>query len=124
MSGRRGLDWIREQLDAGRVAQITAALKPHRDRSEAVAACIRNCEANMDRMYCDLCGQRGLPVGSGIVESACKHIVGNRSKKSGCRRLKAGANALLTTGCCLENIRWPDFLEWRACRGAAALPKT
>ena len=99
-------------------------LKPHRDRSEAVAACIRNCEANMDRMYCDLCGQRGLPVGSGIVESACKHIVGNRSKKSGCRRLKAGANALLTTGCCLENIRWPDFLEWRACRGAAALPKT
>ena len=83
MSGRRGLDWIREQLDAGRVAQITAALKPHRDRSEAVAACIRNCEANMDRMYCDLCGQRGLPVGSGIVESACNISSGIGPKSRG-----------------------------------------
>ena len=24
----------------------------------------------------------------------------------------------------LENMRCPDFLEWRACRGAAASPKT
>ena len=114
------LDWIRERLNAGQVAQVIAALEPHRHRSEAVAAFIRYCETNADRMRCDLYRARGLPVGSGVVESACKHIVGNRFKKAGCRWSKAGANALLAVRCCLENMRWPDFLEWRICRAAAA----
>ena len=62
---------------------------------------------------------RGLPVGSGVVESACKHIVGNRFKGAGCRGSKVGGNALLAVKCCLENVRWPDFLDWRVCRVAA-----
>ncbi len=114
------MDWIREQPDAGQVAQVIAILEPHRRRSEAVAACIRYYEANADRMRCDLYRMRGLPVGSGVVESACKQIVGNRFKKAGCHWSKAGANALLAIRCCLENMRWPDFLEWKACRAAAA----
>ena len=46
------------------------------------------CEANADRMSCDLCRKRGLPVGSGVVENACKYIVDIRCSK-------AGVNALL-----------------------------
>ena len=38
--------------------------------------------------------KRGLLIGSGVVKSACKQIVGNRFKKAGCRWSKAGANAL------------------------------
>ena len=71
-------------------------------------------------MRCGLCRTRGLPVGSGIVESACKRIVGSRLKGAGRCWSKAVANAVLATGCCLENMRWPDFLEWRACRLAVA----
>ena len=41
-------------------------------------------------------------------------------KRVGCSWSKSGANALLAIRCCLENMRWPDFLEWRACRAAAA----
>ena len=89
------MDWIRKQLDAGRVDLAVAALKPHRDRSEAVAACIRTCEANRDRM-------RAIPAG----RAAC--------------RSKAGANAVFAIRCCFENMRWPDFLDWSACRAAAA----
>ena len=70
------MDWIREQL--------IAILHPHRRRSEAVAACIRTYETNADRMQCDVYRTRGLPVGPGVVESACKQIVGNRFKKAGC----------------------------------------
>ena len=113
------MDWIRKQLDAGRAERVVAALKRHR-RFEAVAACIRYYEANMDRMRYDLYRRRGLPVGSGIVESACKRIVGSRLKGAGRRWSKAGANAVLAIRCCLENRRWPDFLDWRACRLAAA----
>ena len=47
-------------------------------------------------------------------------VVGNRFKQSGCRRSIAGANAGLAIGCCFENMRRPDFLDWRACRAAAA----
>ena len=114
------MDWTGEQPDGGQVAQVIAIPEPHRRRSEAVAACIRTYEANADRMQCDLYRMRGLPVGSGVVESACKQIVGNRFKKAGCHWSKAGANALLAIRCCLENMRWPDFLEWKACRAAAA----
>ena len=120
--GKRKLrmDWIKAQLNAGRVAQVIAALKRCGDRSEAVAACSRYYEANADRMRYDLCRKLGLPVGSGVVESACKQIVGSRFKRAGCHWSKAGANALLAVKCCLENRRWADFLEWRACRAAAA----
>ena len=48
------------------------------------------------------------------------HIVGTRFKQAECRLLKAGANALLAAGCCLENMRRPDFLYWKACCAEAA----
>ena len=84
------MDWIRERLNAGQVAQVIAILERHRRRSEAV--CIRTYEANADRMQYDLYRMRGLPVGSGIVvESVCQRIVGNRFKLSGCRWSKACA---------------------------------
>ena len=114
------MERIRKQLDAGQVDRVIADLKPHRDRHEAVATCIRYYETNRDRMHYDLYRARGLPVGSGIVESACKQIVANRFKGAGRHWSKAGANGLLAIRCCLENRRWPDFLEWRPCRAEAA----
>ncbi len=57
---------------------------------------------------------------SGVVESACKRIVGSRLKRMGCRWSKAGANALPAAECCIDNNRRADFLDWRACRAAAA----
>ena len=71
-------------------------------------------------MRCDLCRTLGLPVGSGVVESACKQIVGSRFKGAGRHWSKAGANALFAVKCCFKNNRWPDFLDWRACSAAAA----
>ena len=133
--GRRGLrlSTRRTQLDipdrncriiltllAGRVDDVVADLKPHRDRSDDVEACIRYYEANRDRMRYDLCRTRGLPVGSGSVDSACKQIVGNRFKGAVRHWSKTGANGLLAIRCCLENMRWPGFLEWRDCRTEAA----
>jgi hypothetical protein len=39
---------------------------------------------------------RGLPIGSGIVEAACKTLVAQRLKLSGMRWSRAGAQAILT----------------------------
>ena len=64
--------------------------------------------------------RHGRRVGSG-------KLIGRRHRNSDARargRQAGGTDALLAAGCCLENMRCPDFLEWRACRGAAASPKT
>ena len=115
-------DWmktIKDQLNAERINDVIADLKPYL-RLEAVATCIHCCKTNKDRRRCDLCRKRRLPIRSGIVEGACKQIVGSRFKQAGCRWSKAAANALLATESCIENNRWADFLDWKACRGAAA----
>ena len=40
--------------------------------------------------------QRGLPIGSGVVEAACKTLVTERMKRSGMRWREAGGQAILT----------------------------
>ena len=120
-AGRKArMERIKAQLNSGRVDLVIAGLKPHRDRDEAVEACVRCMEANKGRMRCDACRKRRLPVGSGVVESACKRIVGSRFKRAGCRWSKAVANALPAVKRCIDNNRRADFLDWRACRAAAA----
>ncbi len=110
---------IKDQPDAGRVEDVIADLKPPL-RLEAVAACIRYYGTNRDRMHSDHYRKRGLPVGSGVVESACKQIDGSRFKGAGRHWSKIGANAVLAIKCCFRNNRWPDFFDWRDCSAAAA----
>ena len=40
--------------------------------------------------------KRGLPIGSGVVEAACKTLVTERLKRSGMRWREAGGQAILT----------------------------
>ena len=56
----------------------------------------------------------GLCVGSGIVESACKSIVGSRLKQSGMRWTVNAANAILSLRCCTKSGRYEDFWERRS----------
>ena len=42
-------------------------------------------ERNRERMRCDNCRERGMRIGSGTVESSCRHIVGLRLKRAGSR---------------------------------------
>ena len=113
------MERIRLQLNDGRVARVIDGLKLHLGRDKAVATGIDQFEADRDRMRRNRCRKRGPPVGSGVVESACKQLIGSPFKRAGHRWSKAGANLLLTAECCFENNRWADFLEWRACRAAA-----
>ena len=40
--------------------------------------------------------QRGLPIGSGVMEAACKTLATERLKRSGMRWREAGGQAILT----------------------------
>ena len=60
---------------------------------------------NAARMAYPTYRARGLPIGSGAVESAAKHLVQDRLKRAGMRWSEAGAEALLALSGHLVNTR-------------------
>ena len=82
---RERMEAVKSTLRDGGVASVIDMLRPFRDRGEAVAKCIDCFESNRERMRCDEYRKRGIQVGSGIVESACRHLVGLRFKRPGSR---------------------------------------
>ena len=117
---KRRMGEIKADLKAGRVHDVIAWLEPHRDRDPAVAACIDCYTKNRDRMRYDECIRRGIQIGSGVVESLGRQLVGKRLKQPGSHWSKDGANRLLAIKSCLHNNRWADFLDWKANLAVAA----
>jgi hypothetical protein len=58
---------------------------------------------NAERMRRSTYRDQGLPVGSGAVESAAKHLVQQRMKRAGMRWSELGARAILHLRCALLN---------------------
>ncbi len=58
---------------------------------------------NAERMRYSTYRDQGLPVGSGAVESAAKHLVQQRMKRAGMRWSELGARAILHLRCALLN---------------------
>jgi hypothetical protein len=50
-----------------------------------------------------------LPIGSGVIESSCKHVVGDRLKRTGMRWDEEGAEYLLALRCLDLNERWDSL---------------
>ena len=100
-------------LKAGRLRGLLATLAAHGSHSGKAARCAGYIEANQARMrYAEFRAQ-GLPIGSGVVEGACKSIVGKRLKQSGMRWTQQGADAVMTLRCCIHSGRYEDFRAWR-----------
>jgi len=55
--------------------------------------------------YATYLGQN-LPIGSGVVEAACKTLVAQRMKRSGMRWLSSGGQAILTLRSMIQSDRW------------------
>ena len=72
---------------------------------------IRYCSRNRKRMrYADFRG-RGLPIGSGVVEAACKCIVNARLKRSGMRWSQDGAQNVLNLRVRVQSREWDCFWD-------------
>jgi hypothetical protein len=57
--------------------------------------------------------RRGWPIGTGVVEGTCRHLVKDRMELSGMRWTIAGAGALLALRSVNENGDWDDFHAFR-----------
>ena len=108
----------RSELDDGRVEDVVDAIKllmslPGCDK-EACEREINYFEKNTERMRYGDFRNRGLFVGSGVVEAGCRTIIGQRLKQSGMHWTVKGANSIIALRCSLLSNRWEDFWEHRA----------
>jgi len=107
-----------ELMDQGEIEAIVTqarAFLPKDPRAGKDArTAIAYFEKNKDRMrYADF-KQRGMFVGSGVVEAACRHVIGDRLKKSGMEWSLRGANAIIALRCMHASNRNEDYWEQRA----------
>jgi hypothetical protein len=57
--------------------------------------------------------QHGWPIGTGVIEGTCRHLVKDRMELSGMRWTMSGAEAILALRSVNENGDWDDFHEYR-----------
>jgi hypothetical protein len=69
-------------------------------------------EGNRDRMRYDEYLASGYPIGSGVVEGACRHLVKDRMERTGMRWLPSGAQAMLDLRATYLNGEWDAFWKF------------
>jgi len=77
---------------------------------QQVANYLRRNQPYMD--YADYL-QRGWPIGTGVIEGVCRHLVKDRMELSGMRWTISGAGSLLALRSVNENGDWEEFHEFR-----------
>jgi len=74
-----------------------------------IEAELKYLQRNRKRMNYFELRQKKLPIGSGIVEAACKNLIGARLKKSGMRWTVEGGQTVLTLRSLVLSNRWEHF---------------
>jgi hypothetical protein len=78
-------------------------------------------ENNRAHMQYDVYLAAGYPIGSGVAEGACRHLVKDRLEQTGMRWGREGAQAMLHVRATYLNGDWEEFVEYRIRREQRAL---
>ena len=95
--------------DANGVEKVIRALvylRKHHPRRKAIATELGYFRGHRHRMRYAQMTARDLPIGSGIVEAACKTLVTQRMKRSGMRWRHEGGQAILTFRSLIQSGRF------------------
>ena len=99
--------------DLAGASKVIRALKYLRDthpRSKKIATELKYFRRNRHRMRYAVMAARNLPIGSGIVEAACKTL-SSRHKRSGMRWRTTGGQAIFTLRSLIQSDRFES--GWR-----------
>ena len=103
----------------GSFKRLTGSLtKPKRESLEKVIIYLTN-----NRIYMKYAEylSAGYPIGSGVVEGACRHVVKDRMERSGMRWEAEGAQTVLNLRTIYINADWDAFIKHRIQTEQAAL---
>jgi hypothetical protein len=112
-------DRLRGLLE-GRVGHVIGGLRQrltkHQlsgSRRKTLNSVITYLENNREHMRYDVYLKAGYPIGSGVAEGACRHLVKDRMEQTGMRWIASGAQAMLHLRATYLNDQWDGFIEDR-----------
>ena len=112
-------DRLRGLLE-GRVGHVIGGLRQRMtkhqlagSRRKTMESVITYLENNRDHMRYDEYLKAGYPIGSGVAEGACRHLVKDRMEQTGMRWTVEGAQAMLHVRALYLNDQWQEFHEHR-----------
>ena len=82
-------------------------------KRQRLAKVITYLENNRSYMRYDVCLAQGYPIGSGVVEGACRHVVKDRMEGTGMHWCIAGAQSMLHLRAIHLNGDWDTFPCYR-----------
>ena len=108
--------WINETepfLFDGNIAEVVARIQSLATQNCEVVEILereaRYFEKHAKRMRYQEFRDKGYQIGSGVIESACKHVVSQRCKQASMRWEEPGINAVLKWRCLLKNDSWDNY---------------
>jgi hypothetical protein len=111
---------MKELLDDGDIEPLVKQLREtaaaHADAADLAQEVLKEAEyfaTNAERMRYPQFREKGLFVGSGVIEAGCKSVIGSRLKRSGMFWTVRGANAIIALRCCRINGRFEDYWDGR-----------
>ena len=109
-------DWL-QRFEEGEIEEILTSLGAQKfsvaEDAELLRQQIVYFENNAERMDYARLRSRGLFVGSGVVEAACRTVIAQRLKRSGMFWSLPGANQVLALRTNLKSGHWENFWESR-----------
>jgi hypothetical protein len=116
---------LRMLLD-GKVGYVIGGLKRLRDllhgqKRRTMTTVIGYYENNRHHMRYDEYLAAGYPIGSGVAEGACRHVVKDRLELTGMRWTPPGAQSMLHLRAIYLNGRWDAFVNYHIETEQAAL---
>jgi Uncharacterised protein family (UPF0236) len=127
IAGAGARSWLwrqQERMKANLSAEVLAELASHREAEEveSLSAPVRRCERYIEArlQYLDYAGalERGLPIGSGEIESGNRSVLQARLKLSGAWWREENAEKMLALRVTRANGEWRSY--WRGLRQAHA----
>ena len=111
----RVIGGLRQTLTKRRLSKAAA---------ETIASTITYFSNNRHRMRYDECLREGYPIASGVIEGACRHVVGDRLDRTGTRWTVEGAVSMLATRTTYLSDDWNDYQQFRIIREQTRLHPT
>ncbi len=111
--------WAEARLNElwdGQVETVLEAMQPLSGCAEAVQEASTYLSNNRERLRYAQYRARGLQVGSGSIESACKQVIGARLKQAGMRWSRVGARAVAKARAWWKSGRWQEAVALLAPR--------
>jgi hypothetical protein len=97
----------------GGLKQMATKQRLRGPRQRQLSAVIGYLHRNQRFMHYDEYLAAGFPIGSGVAEGACRHLVKDRMERTGMRWCIPGAQAMLDLRAVYLNDHWDLFQEYR-----------